>query len=269
MPNKSGVMLTPENRRIIRERIKSREKLAAAAGITQAMLSMILAGKRRPSEDTLRAICRHLRLSCDISSVVRIEPLPWRHTISMYRLVDPRDNRVRYIGQAGDLQGRVRCHSSPSNTICNRTLAEWLNELFAAGLKPICEHICDVANQHGMPHVVESVLIQYHETLMPGDLVNVRQLSRYVLRVVPLDGSWQGNPRWSTKVLPGKQGKLQRLISDAMKKQGKNRRWLCRTTKISSTTVGNFLSGEQTTSHANVELMLGALQLTPQPEEKR
>ena len=77
MPNQSGVMLTPENRRIIRERIKSRKELAAAAGVTLPMISMVLAGKRQPGEDTLRAICRHLRLVCEIlPATLKLTPQP-------------------------------------------------------------------------------------------------------------------------------------------------------------------------------------------------
>ena len=54
--------------------------------------------------------------------------------VSIYGLLDPRTNRVHYVGQAVDPQKRYRSHlHNPPNMAA----AAWLNELKAAGLKPL------------------------------------------------------------------------------------------------------------------------------------
>lgn len=53
--------------------------------------------------------------------------------MSLYRLIDPRDGRTRYVGQSEWPAARLRQHLSPSAQI---HVAGWVDELRMAGLKP-------------------------------------------------------------------------------------------------------------------------------------
>lgn len=54
--------------------------------------------------------------------------------MSVYALVDPRDDRPRYVGRSANPDSRFRAHLSPSTA--QRKVALWVAELRRLGLKP-------------------------------------------------------------------------------------------------------------------------------------
>lgn len=67
-------------------------------------------------------------------------------TTFIYALVDPRDNRTRYIGKADDVNRRLRDHlgDAPSTQRRNKGLSEWIKALKNIGLKPLTVIIQEV-----------------------------------------------------------------------------------------------------------------------------
>ena len=63
---------------------------------------------------------------------------------AVYRLVDPIDNRVRYIGQTvGKLSDRLKKHVCDSKRI-DTHVARWVKKLLSEGRRPFIEPICVV-----------------------------------------------------------------------------------------------------------------------------
>lgn len=57
----------------------------------------------------------------------------------IYALVDPRDCRIRYVGQTNWLEERMRCHSSyysAQKREAHKAKGRWLQALLAQNLKP-------------------------------------------------------------------------------------------------------------------------------------
>ena len=59
---------------------------------------------------------------------------------------------------------------------------------------------------------------------------------------------------------------IRESITAELERQGKTRYWLVRESGVPASTVYAFLAGTRGTSHANVEAMLSALGLSPQPD---
>lgn len=53
----------------------------------------------------------------------------------IYKLVDPRDQAIRYIGAAADLKNRLGKHIRQRGT--NTAKDEWIDELLSLGMKPL------------------------------------------------------------------------------------------------------------------------------------
>jgi hypothetical protein len=57
----------------------------------------------------------------------------------IYGLVDPRDRRVRYVGQTNDVEERLRCHTKYASAISRegqKAKGRWTQALLAEGLRP-------------------------------------------------------------------------------------------------------------------------------------
>lgn len=58
-------------------------------------------------------------------------------TVSIYALVDPRTQQVRYIGQTCDIKKRYNNINAPSHSSKSIALNEWVKSIKSSGLKPI------------------------------------------------------------------------------------------------------------------------------------
>jgi len=97
-------------------------------------------------------------------------------TVYIYALIDPRDERVRYVGQAVNPARRYRDHLAQKNTSTRKR--DWIDELILLGLAPIIKVIEQC--QKGNVDKREIHWIAHHRNLNT-DLLNV------------LDGgAWQG-----------------------------------------------------------------------------
>lgn len=67
-------------------------------------------------------------------------------TVWVYLLIDPRDQHIRYAGQAAHPKSRLRAHiSAPGNP----GLSAWIQELNAAGLEPIMQIVGKIRTYTG------------------------------------------------------------------------------------------------------------------------
>jgi len=70
-------------------------------------------------------------------STVEVKPITsFSSTSGVYALVDPRTNRVMYVGQSVDIDFRYRQHVNPNNYDTNREKRQWIWGLKAVGLVP-------------------------------------------------------------------------------------------------------------------------------------
>ena len=69
-----------------------------------------------------------------------------KDTISIYGLIDPRDNQLMYIGKSKNLNKRLEEHLQDTS-ICPRTI--WLNSLKKKGYKPKLKLIDKVSVSEG------------------------------------------------------------------------------------------------------------------------
>lgn len=83
----------------------------------------------------------------------------------VYALVDPRDNKVRYIGKSGSGMKRVRCHMCRSSLARGRTYKDkWLRELIASGNRPLVKTIAVCADKKDL-NKAEILWISYARSL--------------------------------------------------------------------------------------------------------
>lgn len=67
---------------------------------------------------------------------VKSPVLCFRPASGVYALVDPRTNRVMYVGQSIDAEYRFRQHCNPEGFDGNRAKSQWIDGLRRAGLAP-------------------------------------------------------------------------------------------------------------------------------------
>lgn len=60
--------------------------------------------------------------------------------VTFYALRDPRDNRVRWVGQTTNEKGRLAAHMNP-NLADTSARAQWIRSLRADGLRPVMERL--------------------------------------------------------------------------------------------------------------------------------
>jgi len=61
--------------------------------------------------------------------------------VYIYSLIDPRDNQIKYIGKANNINSRLYTHTANCNLIKNTPKIQWIRFLKDKGLKPIIEEI--------------------------------------------------------------------------------------------------------------------------------
>lgn len=85
----------------------------------------------------------------------------------IYALIDPRDNRVRYIGDSVNVANRVEGHFSNRD---NPLIWKWVRELKSVGLMPKVQTLADC---HGETYArfLEAVYIDEYQRYQ-GDLLN-------------------------------------------------------------------------------------------------
>jgi len=89
-------------------------------------------------------------------------------SIYIYGLVDPRDNRVRYVGKAIEPSKRLLAHLSLDGN--NTFKDDWLRELIDAGLKPTIKILDRCEDFNWQPH--ERYWIAEYRKTTP-DLTNI------------------------------------------------------------------------------------------------
>lgn len=62
------------------------------------------------------------------------EPDVRPHEVWIYGLVDPRTDKLRYVGRTSSLAARIAQHRGPQ---ASKRVRKWIAELHALGLKPI------------------------------------------------------------------------------------------------------------------------------------
>jgi len=135
-------------------------------------------------------------------------------TVYIYALIDPRDERVRYVGQTVNPARRFRSHLADKSVSTPKR--DWLDELLLLGLMPIMEVVEEC--QKGTVDEKEVYWIAYYRNLNT-DLLNV------------LDGgSWQGT------------------MSDAIRARMSNRHKGCTLTNEHKKKISDSLKGR---THTN------------------
>lgn len=86
----------------------------------------------------------------------------------IYVLIDPRDNRIRYIGQTPRPEGRYKEHCKKQYR--NNHRACWLNKLRSLDLKPIMQIIEECSDSSWAER--ETYWIAYYREVLGCDLVN-------------------------------------------------------------------------------------------------
>ena len=61
--------------------------------------------------------------------------------VYIYSLKDPRDNQIKYIGKANNIDTRLYTHTVNCNLVKNTPKIQWIKSLKDKGLKPIIEEI--------------------------------------------------------------------------------------------------------------------------------
>lgn len=89
---------------------------------------------------------------------------------AIYALVDPRDDRVRYIGKANEPLRRLHLHVHPINLRGRNHKQQWIKSLIAVGLRPRLHVICWVPLEHWQE--AERFWIAWWRRNYPGDLTN-------------------------------------------------------------------------------------------------
>ena len=65
--------------------------------------------------------------------------------VTIYALVDPRTDEIRYVGQTVHPEGRLQCHLREARKNPERTRkTRWITEVFSHGLEPMLRSLCVV-----------------------------------------------------------------------------------------------------------------------------
>ena len=83
--------------------------------------------------------------------------------IYIYALIDPRDQRVRYVGQSVDPERRLAHHLTRYTSIRVWT---WTSKLRKLGLRPIVARLAQVVPGARADHVERDVIVQYAATAL-------------------------------------------------------------------------------------------------------
>jgi len=130
-------------------------------------------------------------------------------TVYIYALIDPRDERVRYVGQAVNPARRFRKHLTDKR-FSNRKRA-WIDELILLEKEPIMEVIEEC--QKGTVGEREQYWITHFRDLHP-DLLNISDGGRY--------GSWTMGDESRKKISDAQKGRTRsdehrKKLSDGLK----------------------------------------------------
>lgn len=115
----------------------------------------------------------------------------------IYILIDPRDNRLRYVGKTVNIQNRYDAHCTKQRG--NHHRANWLNQLYFLGLKPVMQ-IIEECNEDTWANR-EIFWIKYYRDL-GCDLVNETNGGEGVT-----GHSWTPNEKQRLKMSEAKKGK--------------------------------------------------------------
>jgi hypothetical protein len=114
----------------------------------------------------------------------------------VYVLIDPRDERIRYVGSSRRPWARLKEHiAERHNGESNKN--DWLCELAASGLRPILRIVLCTSEQSMMPaeydvlvyckkrgallfNVVGSKLSSYRSIILAQYKTNLKQLSNFI-----------------------------------------------------------------------------------------
>lgn len=93
------------------------------------------------------------------TTVNYLDPIHKKTEYLVYRLIDPRNDIVKYVGITKDIQTRLRKHLSPkSRTLKNN----WIKSLISKGLTPICQ-VIDSSNDRESINEKEKYWIIKHK----------------------------------------------------------------------------------------------------------
>lgn len=130
--------------------------------------------------------------------------------MQVYGLVDPRNDKVRYVGLSKNMQRRYQSHASKSTV----TTRDWFDELKALGMSPGIILLEEVESQDGVDVEYEWIFF-YQQT--QGDLLNRRTRMPHTL--ISKNINWTEHrqaltimPRFSLEYL---ERMLERLTQDA------------------------------------------------------
>lgn len=159
-------------------------------------------------------------------------------TYTVYALIDPRDNNIRYIGITYDPDRRLKEHLSNDSNVLKRN---WVNELRQFGLTPRM-HLLETGLSLSLALEREHFLIQHYFN-EGRDLVNLRVTPHHSHRKQPAIRQPQPKER------------LDKLITDA----GLRKSELARATGINEKTIGRICRG-QPVRRATLQQILEVIQ---------
>jgi GIY-YIG catalytic domain len=165
-------------------------------------------------------------------------------TYTVYALIDPRDNSIRYIGIAEHPAIRLEQHLQSSGG--NIPKRQWINELRQLGLTPMMQPIetglsLPVALEH------ETMWIQHY--LSAGIALVNRRVTPFVSYTVKNDARGKSNVGSAAK--PGKRATLDDLITEA----GLRKSELANESGINAATITRISHAEATTRVTVVKLV--------------
>jgi len=111
---------------------------------------------------------------------------------TIYALIDPRDSKIKYIGQTGSPKTRLENHISSVRNSNDRSLrANWIRELLSEGLRPIFKELevvpIDRANESETKYLNEcyrkGVILcnrQDEDGYRPGHDMNFRNTEEFI-----------------------------------------------------------------------------------------
>lgn len=83
--------------------------------------------------------------------------------VSIYKLLDPRDNSIKYIGKSCNISGRLACHISEARKPGKKNKrASWIKSLLVLDLKPILE-VIEVCENNTVASEREKYYISFYK----------------------------------------------------------------------------------------------------------